>query len=346
MWKKIVIDGQETNYSVSTEGEVRNDKFNRLLKGTVKTNEYHVVQLSINKKPRGFMVHRLVAEAFCDNPNHYSVVDHIDHNKFNNNYQNLRWVTSQGNAINSNRPKTHQTRRYFQDEFDDNWKVVFGDNKYMVSKSGEVVNRIQRNYMVPQDRHGYKRINLQSGTKSLHIIVWESFNKQKVPEGYQIDHKDGNKANNCLDNLCLVSPSENMRNAYCNNHQNQKQVFQYDQNGNFIKEFKTIQEACDSVGVTHAAVRTAIERQGLCKGSYWLLKDMKIEDVLTNWIPDGFVQLKQYPTYCINKDGRVYNKRNKRDVPIHYRADGVTPYVVINSKRLNIQKLLEENKML
>lgn len=35
-------------------------------------------------------IHRLVAEAFLDNPNHYTDVDHIDKNTYNNNVSNLR----------------------------------------------------------------------------------------------------------------------------------------------------------------------------------------------------------------------------------------------------------------
>ena len=31
-WKKIILDDIETNYSVSTDGDVRNDNTNRILK--------------------------------------------------------------------------------------------------------------------------------------------------------------------------------------------------------------------------------------------------------------------------------------------------------------------------
>lgn len=42
----------------------------------------------------------------------------------------------------------------------------------------------------------------------------------------------------------------------------------------------------------------------------------------------------------MNEQGQVYNKRNKKHTPIHYRVDGITPYVVLNSnKRININAL-------
>ena len=64
MKKKIIFNNQETNYSVDEEGNIYNDKFNKILKGTYARNEYHSVQLTINGKPKTFMTHRLVAEAF------------------------------------------------------------------------------------------------------------------------------------------------------------------------------------------------------------------------------------------------------------------------------------------
>ena len=45
-WKKIIIDGIETNYSVSTNGDIRNDNTNRILKQRT-CNEYKRVSISL-----------------------------------------------------------------------------------------------------------------------------------------------------------------------------------------------------------------------------------------------------------------------------------------------------------
>jgi len=54
-------------------------------------------------------------------------------------------------------------------------------------------------------RKGYRRIwdTGERRFKMEHIVVWEKHNG-KIPEGYSIHHKDGNKLNNNITNLELV----------------------------------------------------------------------------------------------------------------------------------------------
>lgn len=39
--------------------------------------------------------------------------------------------------------------------------------------------------------------------------LWEVFHKRKVKEGYQVDHVDGDKTNDIIDNLQEITQSEN-----------------------------------------------------------------------------------------------------------------------------------------
>ena len=54
-----------------------------------------------------FLIHRLVALAFLENPDNKPKVDHIDENKANNNVKNLRWATVQENQSNQGKYKNN-----------------------------------------------------------------------------------------------------------------------------------------------------------------------------------------------------------------------------------------------
>ena len=56
-------------------------------------SQYKRVELSKNNISKGFSIHRLVAEAFIDNPENKCCVNHIDGDKHNNKVENLEWVT-------------------------------------------------------------------------------------------------------------------------------------------------------------------------------------------------------------------------------------------------------------
>jgi hypothetical protein len=88
------------NYEVSSHGRVRNSITGRILKpGTNGGGYYHVCLYKGSKKVTT-KIHRLVCEEFNENKNNNNVVDHIDRNKLNNFYENLRWTTLEGNQKN------------------------------------------------------------------------------------------------------------------------------------------------------------------------------------------------------------------------------------------------------
>lgn len=83
-------------YLVSNYGRVYSLKQNKILKYNTVTNNYLEVKL---KRSDGIFehvkVHRLVAMAFNENPQHKPIVHHIDCNNQNNKADNLMWVTAE-----------------------------------------------------------------------------------------------------------------------------------------------------------------------------------------------------------------------------------------------------------
>ena len=57
-------------------------------------------QIHYEDRVRNMRVHRLVAEAFLENPLNLPEVDHINHNRGDNRLENLRWVTRKENMNN------------------------------------------------------------------------------------------------------------------------------------------------------------------------------------------------------------------------------------------------------
>jgi len=88
------------NYQINSLGEVRNIETLRILKSFKNNQGYFNVNLCKNGIKKEFLVHRLVALAFIENPENKLCVDHRDGNKTNNNLTNLRWATLSENSRN------------------------------------------------------------------------------------------------------------------------------------------------------------------------------------------------------------------------------------------------------
>ena len=95
-WKDI--RGFEGLYRVSNTGKVYSVRRNIILKPKTDRYGYYVVGMWKGKSKHHTTVHRLVADAFIDNPNGYNVVNHLDCDKKNNNVSNLEWTTVQKNT--------------------------------------------------------------------------------------------------------------------------------------------------------------------------------------------------------------------------------------------------------
>ena len=72
--------------------------FEKILKPIKHSNGYYVISLSYLGVKKIKAIHRLVAEAFIENPLNKPQVNHKDGNKGNNNADNLEWVTQSENT--------------------------------------------------------------------------------------------------------------------------------------------------------------------------------------------------------------------------------------------------------
>lgn len=104
IWKDVV--GYEGFYQVSNLGQVRSvveaQKTGRGHSGKMltqyKVKGYMIVNLSKHGIAKHRGVHRLVADAFLNNPTHLPQVNHKDENPENNHVDNLEWCDSKYNV--------------------------------------------------------------------------------------------------------------------------------------------------------------------------------------------------------------------------------------------------------
>ena len=87
------------HYSVSSDGQIRNDETGKLKTLVQNEDGYYKVDLYNHGQRTTKRVNRLVAEAFIPNPENKPQVNHVDGNKINNDVSNLEWTTGSENMI-------------------------------------------------------------------------------------------------------------------------------------------------------------------------------------------------------------------------------------------------------
>jgi hypothetical protein len=95
------IKGYEGLYAIDESGKIwahpKHSWKGRFLKTWLVGHGYEMVMIYRDKKPKKFLVHRLIAQAFISNPKKLPEVNHKDGNIRNNLPENLEWVTSKEN---------------------------------------------------------------------------------------------------------------------------------------------------------------------------------------------------------------------------------------------------------
>lgn len=143
------------------------------------------------------------------------------------------------------------------------WKDVVGfEGRYKVSNNGKILSINSKRSKNPillkpvYTKDGYQRVSLSLGDRhhkrsiAVHILVAKAFipNPKNKP---QVNHKDGNKKNNHVDNLEWSTGKENIQHAINHglrpafpykyktgkDHYASKSVLQYDLAGSFIKKW-------------------------------------------------------------------------------------------------------------
>lgn len=107
----ILIDiiEYEGLYMARNDGKIINKKTGRILKPSI-TRGYERLVLYKNKKPKNFLVHRLIAESFMGKLKDREVINHRNGNKLDNNYMNLEICSYMENSCHASRFKNKSSK--------------------------------------------------------------------------------------------------------------------------------------------------------------------------------------------------------------------------------------------
>lgn len=269
---------KDTDYDIYTDGKCFSHKTNKFLKASL-LNDYLSYNLTYpDGKKRRTRVHRMVAEAFIPNPENLPIVNHKDGNKRNNNIDNLEWVTVKQNTQhaveNGLKPASNQNGIFYTNKLqDEEWKEIPNFPNYRVSSCGRIMNKNTKRLLKPDSNSKYYSVNLYKNNKQykflIHRLVYEVFNEDKIEDGYVINHIDGNKINNCLNNLEKITRTENNLHAVykIKTTKNTKEVSQYDLNLKLIKTYPSIAEAQRQTGINN--ISRAAKQHTKAGSFYW-----------------------------------------------------------------------------
>lgn len=162
IWKAIK---ENEKYEISNLGKIRNKKTGRILKTSINNKGYERVIIYINKKPKCYYIHKIVANVFLENPNNFKEINHKDENKLNNCVNNLEWCSSKYNANYGTR-----TKRILKSK-EKNLKTIIQKNK-----QGNII-KIWKNILEIQEKTTYNKQCIYrcciGKYKSYRNYIWE-----------------------------------------------------------------------------------------------------------------------------------------------------------------------------
>lgn len=146
------------------------------------------------------------------------------------------------------------------------WKQISNSN-YFVNENGQIKNLRGRLLKPLKTYNGYLRVCINGKYKRIHRLVAETFipNPNNLP---QVNHIDGNKENNNIDNLEWCTAKQNIQHAYktklrkisYNNIKEPTPVIQLTLNNEVVNTFNSIMDVQREFGYDNSHISKA------CKG--------------------------------------------------------------------------------
>lgn len=255
----LPIEGYEGLYEVSNTQKVRS--VDRIVKHPtgrcflkaryrilqVSNKGYYYLNLYKNGKGKIHLLHRLIAQAFIPNPNGLPEVDHINGDRLDNRPENLRWTTRKGNM---NNPVTKSRM-----------SVYYHDNSFKEKKMTKRI--LNKRKTAPKRVYQYSLSGMFLREYDTTISAEKETGIRKELITASCRNKGKSQAKGFLWSYEKLETI-----GYEPYAKNNKRVAQYDLNGNFIQEFKSITEANSLLGLHDVGAACRGDRK-TCGGYEW-----------------------------------------------------------------------------
>lgn len=172
------------NYNIDENGNVFNIN-GKQLSPYINNKGYKMIDIiNDNGIRERFLIHRLVAILFVPNPENYPIVLHLDNNKLNTNYTNLKWGTYSENNSQAIRDGLNivprpDNRVYYQ-IYNENESIIFKGISDLIKMNDNIgTDSMYRNYIFRNQpiNHGkFKGYNIRK-VEIIKPVIFEDENR-------------------------------------------------------------------------------------------------------------------------------------------------------------------------
>lgn len=142
MWKDV--NGYSGLYKVNENGDIFSIRAGKNLKPNLLRSGYYQYSLRKDGKRKLMLGHRVVAEAFVDNPDGYPIINHKNEIKTDNRADNLEWCTISYNQKYGTLPERRRKSGAWKKGVEVSKKAVTQINRGVIIETFESISEASR----------------------------------------------------------------------------------------------------------------------------------------------------------------------------------------------------------